>query len=125
MDEPVWQLADKGHDFWQFFPTDSAVSINPTEFSILYDDQYLYIGIRDEAKSNKYVDGSLRRDFSGAANDNVTLMFDTFKDGSTAFLFGMTPYGVQREAFISGGGSDNNGFWTSFPIYQGESNLLA
>lgn len=114
MDEPVWQLAEKGHDFWQFFPTDTAVSINSTEFSILYDDQYLYIGIRAEAKSDKYVVRSLRRDFSGAANDNVSLMFDTFKDGSTAFLFGMTPYGVQREAFISGGGSDENGFNTSW-----------
>ncbi|MDD4696126.1 MAG: DUF5916 domain-containing protein [Fermentimonas sp.] len=111
LDEAVWQMADKGGDFWQFFPTDTAISINPTEFSILYDDQNLYIGIRAEAKSDNYVVSSLRRDFRGNGSDNVTVMFDTFKDGTTAFLFGMTPYGVQREVFVSGGGAELNTSW--------------
>lgn len=110
LDEAVWQNADVGSDFWQFFPTDSASSINPTEFRLLYDDHTLYIGIIARAKSNNYVVSSLRRDFGGASNDNVTLMFDTFSDGTTAYLFGMTPYGVQREAFVSEGGSGSSPF---------------
>lgn len=114
LDEEIWKSADTGGQFWQFFPTDSTRSINPTEFRLLYDDHTLYIGIRAGVKSDNYVVSSLRRDFGGGANDNVTLMFDTFSDGTTAFLFGMTPYGVQREAFISGGGSDSNGFNTSW-----------
>jgi hypothetical protein len=114
LSEPEWQTAGMGSDFWQFFPTDSAFSINPTEFRLLYDDHHIYVGIRATVKSDNYVVASLRRDFSGTNNDNVTLMFDTFSDGTTAFLFGMTPYGVQREAFISGGGSDRNGFNTSW-----------
>lgn len=114
LDEDVWQDADKGGDFWQFFPTDSMKSVNNTEFRLLYDDHALYIGIRADAKSDDYVVSSLRRDFSGVGNDNVTLMFDTFKDGTTAFLFGMTPYGVQRDVFVSGGGSDRNAFNTSW-----------
>jgi hypothetical protein len=114
LSEPEWQTADSGIDFWQFFPTDSALSVNPTEFRLLYDDHNVYVGIRAAVKSDNYVVASLRRDFSGTNNDNVTLMFDTFSDGTTAFLFGMTPYGVQREAFISGGGSDRNGFNTSW-----------
>jgi hypothetical protein len=114
LDEDIWNLADHGGDFWQFFPTDSARSVNPTEFRLLYDDHNLYIGIRADAKSQKYVVSSLRRDFGGGTNDNVTLMFDTFNDGTTAFLFGMTPYGVQRDVFVSGGGSDQNGFNTSW-----------
>ena len=114
LDEADWQTAGVGNSFWQFFPTDSAISINPTEFRLLYDDNYIYVGIYAGVKSDKYVVASLRRDFSGSANDNVTLMFDTFKDGTTAFLFGMTPYGVQREVFVSGGGSDRNGFNTSW-----------
>ena len=114
LDEDEWKLADKGGDFWQFFPSDKEKSMNSTEFQLLFNDHTLYIGIRAEAKSDNYVVTSLRRDFGGASNDNVTLMFDTFKDGTTAFLFGMTPYGVQREAFISGGGSGSNGFNTSW-----------
>lgn len=114
LDEEVWKSAESGGHFWQFFPTDSARSINSTEFRLLYDDHTLYIGIRAGVKSDNYVVSSLRRDFNGGANDNVTLMFDTFNDGTTAFLFGMTPYGVQREVFVSGGGSDRNGFNTSW-----------
>ncbi len=114
LDESVWLTADKAGDFWQFFPTDTAISVNPTEFRLLYNDHFLYIGIRAEAKSNNFIVSSLRRDFSGTSNDNVTLMFDTFKDGTTAFLFGMTPYGVQREAFISEGGASRNGFNTTW-----------
>ena len=108
LDEAEWQNADTGTDFWQFFPTDSAISVNPTEFRLLYNDHTLYIGITARAKSDNYIVSSLRRDFSGTSNDNVTLMFDTFSDGTTAYLFGMTPYGVQREAFVSEGGSGAN-----------------
>lgn len=105
LDELVWQTADKGADFWQYFPSDTAKTKYPTEFRLLYNDQFLYIGVRGVASSDNYVVSSLRRDFRGTTSDNVTLMFDTFKDGNTAFLFGMTPYGVQREAFISQGGA--------------------
>lgn len=114
LSEHEWQTAGSGSNFWQFFPTDSAISVNPTEFRLLYDDHNIYVGIRAAVQSDNYVVASLRRDFGGTNNDNVTLMFDTFSDGTTAFLFGMTPYGVQREAFISGGGSDRNGFNTSW-----------
>ncbi len=125
LDEAAWQTAEKGGDFWQFFPTDTTISINPTEFSLLYNDNFLYIGIRAQAKSGNYVVSSLRRDFSGTSNDNVTLMFDTFKDGTTAFLFGMTPYGVQREAFISEGGANRSGFNTSWDQkWQVESKMF-
>jgi len=114
LDEPEWQTADEGVDFWQYFPSDATKSQNATKFKLLYNDNTLYIGIRAEVKSDNYVVSSLRRDFSGGSNDNVTLMFDTFNDGTTAFLFGMTPFGVQREVFVSGGGSDLNGFNTSW-----------
>lgn len=110
LDEGVWQTADRGGDFWQFFPTDTARSVNSTEFKLLYNDHTLYVGITARVKSDHYVVSSLRRDFSGTINDNVTLMFDTFSDGTTAFLFGMTPYGVQREVFVSEGGSGSNPF---------------
>jgi hypothetical protein len=113
LDEAAWQTADKGDDFWQFFPTDTAKAEYSTEFMLLYDDQFLYVGIRGEASSDNYVVSSLRRDFRGTTSDNVTVVFDTFKDGNTAFLFGMTPYGVQREAFISQGGS-SSGFNASW-----------
>ncbi|MCB0643269.1 MAG: carbohydrate binding family 9 domain-containing protein, partial [Phaeodactylibacter sp.] len=57
---------------------------------------------------------SLRRDFRAGGNDNISLIFDTFNDKTNAFLFGINPYGVRREALISGGGSTLEGFQTSW-----------
>ena len=39
-----------------------------------------------------------------------TVLFDTFRDGQNAFLFGVSAYGVQREGLISERGSAINGF---------------
>ena len=36
LDEEVWQRAWSENDLWQFFPTDSALSVNPTEFKLPY-----------------------------------------------------------------------------------------
>ena len=114
LDEEPWKSSDSGNEFWQFFPSDTTRSVNPTEFRLLYDEHTIYVGVVAGVKSNNYVVSSLRRDFSGTGNDNVTLMFDTYKDGTTAFLFGMTPFGVQREVFVSGGGSSQTAFNTSW-----------
>lgn len=104
MDEPVWETADAAESFWQYFPSDSIRAVHNTRVYVLYDDQNLYIGVSAERSGDDYVASSLRRDFSGATNDNVSVLFDTFNDGSNAYLFGITPYGVQRELLISDGG---------------------
>ncbi|WP_422004501.1 DUF5916 domain-containing protein [Roseivirga pacifica] len=113
MDEPQWEYAEEIGNFWQFFPTDSVRSQNRTSVKILYSESTLYVGVYAEAKEGDFVVSSLRRDFSGSSNDNVSVIFDTFSDGSNAFLFGATPYGVQREVLISDGGSENgfNATW--------------
>jgi len=104
LDDAAWESAESIENFWQFFPSDSVRAKYPTKIQLLYNENTLYAGIRAEVPDNKYTVTSLRRDFSGRGNDNVTLMFDTFKDGTNAFLFGITPYGVQRDALLSGGG---------------------
>ncbi len=110
LDESVWKNADRSNKFWEFFPSDSIEAVNPTEFKLLYNDETLYVGICASVRSDHYVVSSLRRDFEANASDNVTLMFDTFNDGATAFLFGVNPYGVQREAFIAEGGENPENF---------------
>lgn len=104
MDEEVWQTAGTAEDFWQYFPTDSVTGSRKTQVKIIYDETTLYVGINAQSKSANFMVSSLRRDFSGGSNDNVSIMFDTFSDGANAFLFGVTPYGVQREVLISEGG---------------------
>jgi hypothetical protein len=59
---------------------------------------------------------SLKRDFSARSNDNVTFLFDTFRDGQNAFLFGVNAYGVQREGLISDRGVAISGFNLTWDI---------
>ena len=60
--------------------------------------------------ANDFIIPSLRRDFSAGGSDNITLLFDTFNDGTNAFIFGTNPYGIKREMLLSGGGSELRDF---------------
>lgn len=114
LNDSAWQLAQPSTDFWQYFPSDSVHALYDSEMMMAFDAQNLYIAIKLIAKGIKYVIPSYRRDFRATGNDNISLLFDTFNDGSNAFFFGTNPYGVQREALISGGGTDLRGFNTSW-----------
>jgi hypothetical protein len=116
LDEPVWQTAESADEFWEYFPSDDIQAREQTEIKMLYDDKNLYIGIRVNAAGTKYSIESLKRDFRAGNADNITLLFDTFNDGTNAFLFGTNPYGVLREGLVSGGGLDLRGFTISWDV---------
>lgn len=124
LDEAAWENADSARDFQQYFPTDSLKASYPTEIKMLYNATTLYIAVIAESPGDDYVIPSLQRDFRAGGNDNISLLFDTFNDGTNAFLFGINPYGVRREALISGGGSGLRGFTTSWDVkWKGETNI--
>ena len=110
LNEAFWQTANSADNFWQLFPTDSLKSTNETIVKIVYNDTHLLIGIEALAVDENFIVSSLKRDFSARTNDNVTVLFDTFRDGQNAFLFGVSAYGVQREGLISDRGAAINGF---------------
>lgn len=110
LDEAVWDQADMATNFWNYFPTDSVQAKQQPEIKILFDDSNLYVGMKVNSPGNDYVIPSLRRDFRAGGSDNITLLFDTFNDGTNAFIFGTNPEGVQREMLLSGGGAELRGF---------------
>ncbi len=110
MDEPAWENADVAGDFMQYFPYDSSLAIAQTEVRMVYDDQFLYIIAKMyNLGKREYVVPSLRRDYRGAAYDGFTVILDTYKDKTNAFMFGVNPEGVQREGLISNGGNESRG----------------
>lgn len=116
LNEAVWSEAESATNFWQMFPTDSLRSINETQVKLLYDDTHIYIGGYAKGVDKNFMVSSLRRDFSARSNDNITVLFDTFRDGQNAFLFGVSAYGVQREGLISDRGITINGFNLTWDI---------
>jgi len=105
LDEDVWQQATATTDFWQYFPSDSVISEYRTEVYMVYTEDKLYIAAKCYAPGSDYIIPSLKRDYRAGGNDNITFLFDPFNDGSNAFVFGMNPYGVRREALITEGGT--------------------
>ena len=124
LDEPDWATAQYAPDFWQYFPVDTVRSAHNTKVRFLYNELGLYIAIEAEAPHPDFVVETLRRDFSGPRNDNVTIMFDTFRDGANAYAFGITPYGVRREALVAAGGATRGDFNTAWDTkWRGESQM--
>ena len=114
LNEASWYKKKPATDFWQYFSTDTLKAINQTEITMLFDDHNLYLGIKVYSSGNNYIIPSLKRDFRAGGSDNITLLFDTYNDGSNAFLFGTNPDGVMREALVSGGGKELRGFTSSW-----------
>ena len=114
LNEASWYKKKPATDFWQYFPKDTLQAINQSEITMLFDDNNLYVGIKVYSSGNNYIIPSLKRDFRAGGSDNITLLFDTYNDGSNAFLFGINPDGVMREALVSGGGKELRGFTTSW-----------
>lgn len=112
LQEKSWFKGEPARDFWEHFPTDTAQNVK-TELYMAFDDQFLYIGGKCFAPNPNYITPSLRRDYRAGGSDNITLLFDTFNDGTNAFVFGINPFGVLREALIANGGQDSRRDWTS------------
>ncbi len=122
LDESVWLSQEPSGEFTQYFPTDTLPATNDSEIRILYDKDAIYIGLTMQTSSDQFVVNSLRRDYRGSGIDNIAIMFDTFNDGNNAFIFGMTPLGVQREGLITNGGSTRNDYQFSWDAkWQGEA----
>ncbi|MEM9823178.1 MAG: DUF5916 domain-containing protein [Bacteroidota bacterium] len=111
LDEKAWFAGTAAKDFWQYFPTDSVRAEQKTEIWMCYDDANLYIAAKCYAQGNDYVIPSLKRDYRAGGSDNITFLIDPFGDRTNAFVFGINPYGVLREALISNGGAQIRRDW--------------
>lgn len=112
--DSLYFSSDGAHSFWQHFPTDSALAEHQTEIYMIYDDDFLYVATKCYTTQKDYIIPSLRRDYNFSGNDNISILFDTYNDETNAFLFGMNPYGVRREALISNGGRQRGDFAESW-----------
>jgi hypothetical protein len=110
LDEAVWKMSKPATDFWETFPSDTIKTEYDTEIYFGFDDKHLYVGAICYVPGTDFVIPSLRRDYRAGGNDNLTLVFNPFKDKTNAIVFGMNPLGVNREALIFNGGESGGDF---------------
>ncbi len=124
LEEKAWETATSAEDYWEYFPLDSIQAKKQSQIKILYDDRNLYVGIKAYSSGKNYATQSLQRDFRGSGSDSFSLVFDTFNDGTNAFLFGINPYGVRREGLIANGGASQDDLSLSWDVkWKGDAKI--
>ena len=110
LDDEAWGQVEWGGDFTGFQPEYKATPSQQTQFKILHDAKFLYVGIRAfDSEPEKIVKRMSRRD--GFDGDFVEINIDSYFDKRTAFSFTASVSGVKGDEYISNNGDDWDETW--------------
>jgi hypothetical protein len=102
LDEAAWRSAQPADSFVQRAPREGAPTSERTEVRILFDDDALYVGATlHDAHPDSILSVLGRRD-GGTPSDEFFVALDSYHDRRTAFVFSVTPQGVQSDFRQSG-----------------------
>lgn len=110
LDEPAWKTAQVATDFFMNFPYDTALAPFQTEARLTFDEHNLYVSYVCYDDDSRDLMQSLRRDFDFDGTDNIGIYLGPYNDRINGFYFQITPFGVQAEGTIAGGGSDDGAY---------------
>ena len=119
LDEQVYQTHTPFGGFIQVAPKYGAESTEKTDVWITYDQDNIYVSARlwDSASPDRWISNELRRDTNQLRqNDHIGVMFDTFYDRRSGFLFYTNPLGALADYSVIDEGQSNtdwNPVWES------------
>ena len=119
LDDPVYSEHEPFGGFIQVAPSYGAESTEKTDVWISYDQNNVYVSARvwDSASPDRWISNELRRDTNQLRqNDHIGVMFDTFYDRRSGFMFYTNPLGALADySVVDEGGSntDWNPVWES------------
>ena len=120
LNDVAWEQVAWSGDYIQREPYDNQPPTQNTAFKILYDDKFLYIGVRCyDTEPDKIVRRMSRRD--GFEGDWVEFNIDSYHDLRTAFSFTISASGVKGDGFISNDGNNWDGSWD--PIWYTDTHI--
>ena len=122
LDEAAWQAAVPAKDFIQRDPNTGAPASEPSEVRILYNHEFLYIGVYcHETDPGRIIVNNIRRDYPPNDQDSFAFMLDTFHDRRSGYTFGTTPRGGQRDQQFTDTGRVTNANWDG--VWYSESKI--
>src|SRR5262245_33081823 len=119
LDETVYSEYQPIGGFLQVAPRYKAESTEKTDVWVMFDSDTIYVAARlwDSAPPDKWLSNELRRDTNQLRdNDHFGVMFDTFYDRRSGFVFYTNPLGALADySVVDQGGSnkDWNPVWES------------
>ncbi|HEY2955155.1 MAG TPA: DUF5916 domain-containing protein [Candidatus Eisenbacteria bacterium] len=107
LDEPDWAAVASTNSFTQIDPAEGKPASQPTEVRVLYDDDYLFVGVR-LSDSGRITARLGRRDMDPGDSDWFRVLIDSYHDHRTAFGFEVNPVGVRRDEIRTVDVDDNS-----------------
>ncbi len=100
LDEAMWKQIAPAKDFINQWPIDSGRAKVQTEVRLMYDDQYIYVGVTNFDTSNQHIIQTLKRDSPDEyfGSDGIAIVIDPINTKSSGFFFGVNAGGAQIEA---------------------------
>ena len=112
--EEKWQEADIGQNFIQYEPLKGKPANFKTQIQILYNDTYIYFGIKCfDPEPDKIIASLTKRDSDLEDNDSIWIGLDTFMDQRTAYYFFTNPLGTQTDGRLADNGRTADSTWDS------------
>ncbi|NJD19457.1 MAG: carbohydrate binding family 9 domain-containing protein, partial [Gemmatimonadetes bacterium] len=96
LDEPAWQQAAVLSGFTEFEPIEGIAPEDRTEIRVFYTDDAIYFGVRAwDTRPDLIMARLAERDRAVFGDDYVRVMLDTFNDRRQAYVFYVSPLGLQ------------------------------
>ncbi len=115
LDEPVWSEGVLLEPMIQTLPIEGDPPTEHTEIRLLYDRDFLYLGIRMyDSDPGALIAKQMVHDADMTSDDRINLSFDTFNDHRNAYFFQINPAGTRSDALIENNRTfrrDWNGIW--------------
>lgn len=119
-DDQAWQQGEWAGDFVQHQPYDGRPPSQQTEFKLAFDDMNLYVAIRALDNAPDSITSRMSRRDNGDG-DMVYVIFDSYHDLRTGFVFGVSSAGVRFDMIFSNNGQNEDPTWD--PIWLAKAEI--
>ncbi len=111
LSESAWLGTEVATDFQQKWPVDTAIAKTQTHVTVLYDEQFLYIGATCDHEGESVIQ-ALKRDQQFFDSEGFSVVLDPQNNQSNGYFFGVIALGSQSDGLINSVG-DLNFSWDS------------
>ena len=96
LDDVVWKEATPLDRFVQYEPVDGVLPPQQSVGRVAYDDEFLYVAFRAYEPDRNNIRATMHpRERGGELDDKVAVAIDTYNDNRRAYVFRVSPVGLQ------------------------------
>ncbi len=100
LSEVDWVGSAIADSFINKWPTDTGKAKLQTEVKMMYDDQFIYFGIKADLNDKSPVIQSLKRDVNPYYSDGVSIVLDPSEKNTSGYTFGVNAANAQMEGIV-------------------------